>query len=206
MTKEDVKGIQEEKQRIIKWMSEQQIADDQIEMVFQEILSTQDDQGKNIKQIFLAGLGRSGYDGSGFAMRLAHLGFNVHVIGEATCTAVAKDDLFIVVSGGGRSLDKQIETASEIGAKIIAITSLPRSKNARMADIKLIVPGREEGEEGASMSFFERQIRGKPVLPLGTAFELLAMVVLDAIITQIAVIKKKSDEDLRTKHANLNPE
>ena len=49
-------------------------------------------------------------------------------------------------------------------------------------------------------------MRGVPALPLGTAFEDLTMVVLDAIISVIAIIQKKKEEDLKARHANLQKE
>lgn len=188
---------------MIDWMDEQELINHQIEEVVEAILNTQDEKQNNIKKIFVAGLGRSGFVADGFAMRLAHLGFNVRTIKEATVPPFEKGDLFIIVSGSGASLSKQIEMALKIGAKIIVITSITDSVGARSADIKFIIPGREKEEEGASLSYEERQMIGLPVFPLGTAFEILTMIVLDAIISTIVMIKKKTEEDLKKKHSNV---
>jgi 6-phospho-3-hexuloisomerase len=205
LTNEIAKGVKEEIKKMIGWMDEQELDDQQIEAVVKEILSTQDDKGNNIRTIFVAGWGRSGFVGEAFAMRLAHLKLNARYITEATLPAFKKGDLFFVISGAGKSLKGQIETALEIGTKIISVTSLAGSIGARLADIKFIIPGRKEDEEGADLNFFERQMKGIPVFLLGTAFELLAMIVLDAITTQIAVIKKKTNEDLKKEHSNVPP-
>lgn len=195
--------VKKEIKRMIDWMDEQELINHQIEEVVEAILNTQDKKQNNIKKIFVAGLGRSGFVADGFAMRLAHLGFNVRTIKEATVPPFEKGDLFIIVSGSGASLSKQIEMALKIGAKIIVITSIIDSVGARLADIKFIIPGREKEEEGASLSYDERQMIGLPVFPLGTAFEILTMIVLDAIISTLVMIKKKTEEDLKKKHSNV---
>jgi 6-phospho-3-hexuloisomerase len=53
------------------------------------------------------------------------------------------------------------------------------------------------------MSYDERQMKGLPLLPLGTGFEDFAMIVLDAIISQLILIKKKTEEDLKKQHINI---
>ena len=55
------------------------------------------------RRIFVHGEGRSGLMAKGFAMRLMHLGYNVYVVGETITPALNKDDLFIAVSGSGKS-------------------------------------------------------------------------------------------------------
>lgn len=204
MTNEIAQGVKDEIKRTISWMDGQELNDQQIEGVIEAILSAQDEKGNNIKKIFVAGLGRSGFVAKGFAMRLAHVGFNVRVIDETTAPPFEKGDLFIIVSGSGASLTRQIVIAIGIGAKITVITSLSNSVAARLADIKFIIPGREaEGTEGASLSYDERQMKGLPAFPLGTAFESFATVTLDAIVAEIIKIKKKTEEDLKKKHSNM---
>jgi 6-phospho-3-hexuloisomerase len=202
--KEIAKGVKEEIRRIIKWMAEKEpeLNDQQIIDVAKAILATQDENQKNIGTIFVFGLGRSGFVAKGFAMRLGHLGYDVRVLDEATVPPLKKEDLFIVVSGSGVSLKNQIETAIDIGAKIVIITSRPESVGARLADVKFIIPGREKEAE-ADLGYHERQMRGLPVFPLGTDFEIFAMVILDSIIAQLIMMKKKTEADLKKRHANL---
>jgi len=197
--------VKEEIKRTIDWMGKQELSDQQIDEVVEAILTTQDEKQQNIKKIFVTGLGRSGSDAKGFAMRLAHLGFNARCLDEATVPPVEKGDLFILISGSGASLTKQIMTALDINAKVIVITSLADSVGARLADIKFVIPGREKEEEekAASLSYEERQMRGLPAFPLGTGFENFAMIALDAIISHLMIIKKKTKEDLERTHSNI---
>ncbi|MBZ9572437.1 SIS domain-containing protein [Patescibacteria group bacterium] len=195
MTKEIAKEVKEEIKRMIDWMAAQKLKDEQIIKVVEEIL--------NFKQtIFLTGLGRSGFDAGAFGMRLAHLGYDSRVLRETTAPPVKKGDLFVVVSGGGEHEIEQTRIAREIGAKVIAITSQTDSTLAKLADIKLIIPGRSK-EESLSSSYKERRMRGLPIFPLGTAFEDFAMIVLDAIISHLAVMKKKTEKDLQERHPKI---
>ncbi len=45
------------------------------------------------KRIFLMGAGRSGFEARAFAMRLMHLGFDVHVVGDVTAPTPTSEDL-----------------------------------------------------------------------------------------------------------------
>ncbi len=156
-------------------------------------------------RIFIMGAGRSGLVGKGFAMRLMHMGFDVYVIGETTTPAVKSDDLVIAISGSGETtsitnLGKV--SKNEIGAKLIAVTSNPDSTLGKMADVKLTVGGRATSQEE---DYLERHMRGdyKSMAPMGTMFELLSIIVLDAIIAELIAITGASEEDLRSRHATL---
>lgn len=149
--------------------------------------------------IFLAGLGRSGLVAEAFAMRLAHLADKVRVLKETTCPPVKKDDLVIIFSGSGTNLDDAARIAKDIGARIIVITSDKESKLAKLADLILTIPGREK--EDADLSYPERIMRGRPVLPLGSAFELLAWIVTaEGVIGEKAAEEGKGEKDLKKEH------
>ena len=185
--------IKEEIKRMISWMANQKLDNQQIEEVVKVIFQFE-------KRIFVTGVGRSGKVAESFAMRLAQLGYDTRVLGEPTAPPVEKGDLFIAISGGGEHRIIQSKIAKEIGAKIIVITSQKESPLAQLADIILVIPGRTK-EESISSRYEERRMRGLPVFPLGTAFEDFSMIVLDAIISHLAVMKKKTEEDLRKRHA-----
>lgn len=185
-TSEEVKS---EIERTIKWFGEQKLNDKEVTDFVKEIL--------NAPRIFITGVGRSELVAKAFAMRLMHLDFTVYVIGETTTPAVKSGDLFITISGSGTSRIGQTETASKIGAKIVAITSFSNSPLAKLADIKVIIPGRKEIID----SFEKRRIRGIPIAPLGTLFEDFTLLFLDAVISYMAVLLDKTESDLNEKHA-----
>lgn len=148
---------------------------------------------------FLTGAGISGLVGRIFAMRLMHLGFKVHIIGDTTTPAVKENDLVIVISGSGKSKTSEIKIAIEQKAKIAVITSNSNSDLAEIADIILVIPGRKKEEE--SISYKERRIWGLPIAPLGTLFELSCLVILINIISYLVIKQNKTEKDLNDKHA-----
>ena len=60
------------------------IDEDQVNKMIEIILKSD--------SIFIVGSGRSELIGKAFAMRLMHLGFNVHVVGEVTAPAIKDTD------------------------------------------------------------------------------------------------------------------
>ena len=57
----------------------------------------------------------------------------------------------------------------------------------------------------SGMDFMERQVIGSHTsfAPLGTMFEISTMVFLDGVIAALMGVTKKSEDDLKKKHATL---
>ena len=175
----------------------QSVDDDEIEEMIRTLMET----GKN--KILILGSGRSGFVGRIFALRLMHLGFNVYVSGETITPALTPDDLVVAISGSGvtRTVVAQAEVAKEIGSKVIAVTSHPESPLAKYADKVVVVKGRTKID--GEVDYDRRQIRGKyDTAPLGTMFELSAMVFLDCVIADLMRRLGVSEFDLKKRHAN----
>ncbi len=165
-----------------------------------DILAAQQNQ----KRLFVMGAGRSGLVVKGFAMRLMHLGFNVYVVGETVTPAVETDDLLVVISGSGetKSINEMSALAKAKGTRLAAVTSNKDSTLGTISDTIVVVKGRTKA---SGMDFMERQVIGSHIsfAPLGTMFEISTMVFLDGIIAALMEITKKSEEDLKKKHATL---
>ena len=159
---------------------------------------------QDAKRVFLLGTGRSGLVGRAFAMRLMHLGFSSHVVGEITTPAVSDEDIVIAISGSGQtpSVEYWSKVAKDRGATVIAITSNKDSKLRNLADIVIELPGRTKEDAGR---YLEHHTHGEysKLTPLGTSFETSASVFLDGVIAEIIYIKGASETDLNSKHANL---
>lgn len=159
---------------------------------------------QNQKRLFVMGAGRSGLVVKGFAMRLMHLGFNVYVVGETVTPAVETDDLLVAISGSGetKSINEMSALAKAKGARLAAVTSNKDSTLGTFSDTIVVVKGRTKA---SGMDFMERQVVGSHIsfAPLGTMFEISTMVFLDGIIAALMEITKKSEEDLKKKHATL---
>lgn len=195
MKKETAKEVKLEIKRMLDWMAKQELDDDQISEVVDTLV--------NHKQtVFLTGLGRSGKKAECFAVRLRNLEYDVRILRETTAPPVRKGDLFIVVSRSGEHETKQAAMAKDNGAKVIAVTANSNSTLAKLADIKFIIPGRSKKID-TSLSYTEIRMKGEPVLPLGTGFEDFAMIVLDSIAIQLAVIQGKAEKDLEEGHKNI---
>jgi len=159
----------------------------------------------NTKRIFIVGAGRSGLVAKAFGMRLMHLGFTVYVVGEVITPAINKDDLLIIVSGSGQTLSPIVAAriAKEKGVKIVSITSNPDSDIGKISEVVVQIKGRRP--EDAKRDYEARQLLGnhEPLTPLGTLFELSAMVFLDSVIDELMLRYKKSEDELRKLHADL---
>ena len=188
LSKEIGKGVLKELQDTLDWLKVQELDEKQVGDFTKAILLHK-------SMIFLFGLGRSGLVVQTFAMRLSQIGRKARFLGEPTVPPVKKGDIFIVVSGSGTNLIKETRIAKEeLGAKIIIVTSYKDSPLAKMANLILIIPGREK--EDSEMSYYERKLKGRPALALGTAFEILAMVIFDSVIGTIVEEEKMSEKDL----------
>lgn len=156
-------------------------------------------------KVLVMGAGRSGLVGRAFAMRLLHLGYNAYVLGETIVPAIRENDLAIAISGSGRT--KLIVTAAEAArdakARLIALTSYQDSPLGKLADVVVEIPGRTKYSQNED--YFARQILGitEPLAPLGTLFEDTTQVFLDGVVAELMVRLKKTEEDLRLVHANI---
>jgi 6-phospho 3-hexuloisomerase len=180
------------------------VADDldysEVEAFITEILNAQ----KTCKRVFILGAGRSGLVAKGFAMRLMHLGFNVYVVGETVTPAVESGDLIIAISGSGetRSINEMCALAKAKGTRLAIVTSNKESTLGQISDTIVVIKGRTKTSD---MDFMERQVVGAHIsfTPLGTMFEIATMVFLDGVIAEIMAITKKSEEEMRGRHATL---
>src|SRR3989304_1052225 len=101
----------------------EELDETQVETMIKMLLEAKD------KKIFVVGMGRSGFVGRAFALRLMNLGFNVYFLGETITPAAGKDDLVIAISGTGMTklVVSAVAAAKEIGTKVIVITSYKES-------------------------------------------------------------------------------
>ncbi len=159
------------------------------------------------RRIFVVGVGRSGFVGRAFAVRLMNLGFNVYFLGETITPAATKEDLIIVISGSGTTklATTASSTAREIGANVIAITSYPESQLGRTADHIVFVGGRTKIGWPRKKDYLARQILGEreTLSPLGSIFENNAMIFLDSLVVELMHRLGKTEEEMRRLHATI---
>ncbi|MDI6881238.1 MAG: SIS domain-containing protein [Methanothermobacter sp.] len=148
------------------------------------------------ESIFILGSGRSRLVGEEFAMRLAQLGLNVHVIGDSTTITPKKDDLIIVISSSGdtKSIITETRRLKNKGARIIGVTANPKSPLAKLSNTIIDVgPWRD----------YKKEIKtGKEdnITPLGTLYEDTSLLILDGIISELMTKLGKTEKDLAKAH------
>jgi 6-phospho-3-hexuloisomerase len=159
------------------------------------------------KKIFIVGMGRSGFVGRAFALRLMNLGFNVYFLGETITPAAGKGDMLIAISGTGST--KMVLTASsaakDINATVVAITSFPKSPLGKMADHIVLIKGRTKEGSPREEDYLARQIIGErePLTPLGSIFENNCMVFLDSLVVELMQRLGQHEADLKRRHATI---
>lgn len=146
-------------------------------------------------RVFVAGAGRSGLVLRMAAMRLMHLGLNVHVAGDTTTPAISSGDLLLVASGSGTTsgVVKAAETAAKAGARIAAFTANPASPLAGLADAVVVIPAQQKTDHGSSVS---RQYSG-------SLFEQVLFLATEAVFQSLWDNADVPAEQLWLRHANL---
>jgi len=154
------------------------------------------------KEIFLMGAGRSGLAAKAFAMRLMHMEFKVHVVGETTAPAVQPEDLVIAVSGSGEttSIANLGAISKKIGSKLATITSNKDSTLGNISDVVVIIPGRPKDDLDYEDYQERRMIGQTQFAPLGTLFEISALVFMDSVISELMVRNGANEADLNMRH------
>lgn len=160
---------------------------------------------ESAERVFMMGAGRSGMASRAFAMRLVQLGLTAYVIGESVTPAMTDKDLLIAVSGSGetKSIVSATRVAKGVGSKILAVTSYPRSRLGRIADMRVAIKGRTKID--VEKDHLKHQIIGthSTLTPLGTLFEDTVMIFFDGIIAKLMSDLKKDELEMRNRHATL---
>ena len=144
------------------------------------------------QRIFISGAGRSKLVGNFFAMRLMHGGYDVSVVGEIVTPSIKNGDLLFIISGSGETeqLVAFAKRAKEIGAEIVLVSSKSDSTIGDLADAVFQIGNAEQ----------YAKVKG---MPMGTLFELSTLFFLEATISHIIHEKGIAEEEMRTRHANL---
>jgi 6-phospho-3-hexuloisomerase len=179
----------------------ERVDQEQVNKLIEILIKAKDRNSK----ILVVGAGRSGLVGRAFAMRLMHLDFNVHVIGETITPAVGEGDILFAISGSGTTtiVVSAARIAKKMGAKVVSITSYKYSPVGRCSDHIVVIRGRTKLAE--KRDYFSRQILGvhEPLAPLGTVFEVACFIFLDGLVVELMQRLGKTEEEMRKRHATI---
>jgi 6-phospho-3-hexuloisomerase len=136
---------------------------------------------------FCSGQGRSGLVAQMAAMRLMHVGFDAHAVGEATAPAIGRGNGLVMISGSGETpVTLHIaRLAVDHGAQLLAVTTRADSTLAGHAHAVIEVPTTGTGQFGGSL------------------FEQSALLLLDAVILEIPDGDPQAYARMEARHTNL---
>jgi 6-phospho-3-hexuloisomerase len=136
---------------------------------------------------FCVGQGRSGHVAQMAAMRLMHVGFDVHAVGEPTSPSIGEGDGLLVISGSGETpvTIHLARLAVGFGARLLAVTTRADSTLAGLADVVIDVPTAGTRQFGGSL------------------FEQSALLLLDAVVLDVTAGGPQAYAVMQARHANL---
>ncbi|WP_120521628.1 6-phospho-3-hexuloisomerase [Arthrobacter celericrescens] len=150
---------------------------------------------RSANRVFVAGAGRSGLVLRMAAMRLMHLGLDVHIAGDTTTPAIRSGDVLLLASGSGTTsgVVRAAQTAAKAGARLAAYTANPASPLAELADVVVTIPAAQKTDHGSSLS---RQYAG-------SLFEQVLFLAAEAVFQTLWDGDATPAEELWLRHANL---
>lgn len=156
------------------------------------------DTVKKHDRIFLIGVGREGMATRAFAMRLMHMGKEIHWIWDDTTPGIEKGDLVIATLGDGKigHINYICERAKEAGGIIYVVTGSPSGDTAKnLADKVFFVPAAVyRGTDDVVPSF----------QPMGNLFEQCLLIVFDMVV--MTIVEETPDlsfEKMSHRHRNV---
>ena len=118
-------------------------------------------------------------------------------VGEPTTPAVGKGDLLVIGSGSGEteSLVVMAQKARRLGAAVATVTIHPEASIGRLSECCIRLPGATPKSELADTC--------KTVQIMGNAFEQMTWIVYDVVIMYLMKKMGLSEEEMFSRHANL---
>jgi 6-phospho-3-hexuloisomerase len=145
-------------------------------------------------RIFAIGVGREGMATKAFAMRLMHMGKEVHWIWDDTTPSIGEGDLLIATLGDGEigHIKYVVKKAKESGAFVYVVTGAPSGSCAKeFADRVFFLPAAVYRGKDKVVSSFQ---------PMGNLFEQCLLMVFDIMI----MIMVERDESLTFERMSYN--
>ena len=148
------------------------------------------------RRIVAYGCGREGLMMRALAMRLYHLGCDIHMQGDMSCPPVTQGDLLLICSGPGQlsTVTALIAQARNAGATIACITAEPLGPDPKSADLTLVIPVQTMARDQASP---------RSLLPMGSVFEGAMFLIFELLALSLRQRLHESPETMRARHTNL---
>ena len=149
------------------------------------------------RRIATYGVGREGLMMRAFAMRLFHLGCDVHVVGDMTTPPLGPGDLLIVSAGPGQfsTVMALIGVAKKAGAKVACITGQPSGSAPQAADVVTNLPAQTMADDTGPAA--------QSILPMGSLYEGVQYVFFEVVVLKLRDRLAVAAEAMRANHTNL---
>jgi 6-phospho-3-hexuloisomerase len=147
------------------------------------------------RRIACHGVGREGLMMRALCMRLVHLGFDAHVVGDMTTPPLGPGDLLLAGAGPGflATVGALVGVARKAGARTVVITARPEGETARAADAVIHLRAQTMADDRG----------GSSVLPMGSLFEAAMLVAFDVASILLRERTGQTAEEMRSRHTNL---
>ena len=190
---EKVKKVTKEMLQNATWSTEQ-LNEKDIEGMVDTLLKA--------KKIFVLGVGHSGLIGKVFAMKLAHLGFNSYVVGDVTTPGLKEGDVMVAISQSGETstILTLCRKAKELGGKIIAITSSPKSTLSKLANHTVLIRAKSKNIDFANFSLLGDEAHKNMS---GALFGLNIYLFFYGLICELADVTGQTPRQIDSRHANI---
>lgn len=148
------------------------------------------------KRIFLISGGREGLATRSFAMRLMHLGKDVHWVWDDTAPAMGEGDLYIVACGSADCghLNHVTKMAKQSGAKVALLAACDNGYMTQFADVLTIVPAHAYRATGDFV---------KSEQLMGNLFEQVLFMLYDAMVMVLREEMGVAKEEMVARHRNV---
>jgi 6-phospho-3-hexuloisomerase len=131
-------------------------------------------------------------------MRLMHLGFDAHVVGDMTTPPVGRGDLLLVSAGPGAfsTALALLGVAREAGATTLVVTAQPGGAAAQTADLVVHLPAQTMADDQAPAG-------RSSLLPMGSLYEAAQLVFFDLVSILLRERTGQTPDQMRARHTNL---
>ncbi len=148
------------------------------------------------KRIFVVGAGREGLSSRAFAMRLMHLGKEVHWVWDDTTPNLEKEDLLIANSGSGEvvSVYNVAYLAKEAGASVITVTANPEGRIAKISEVVVHLPAEVWGPGKDTVPSIQ---------PMGCLFEQSLLILHDLMVLILMQKMGITTSQMAKRHRNV---
>lgn len=149
------------------------------------------------RRILCYALGRELLTLRSFAMRMMHIGIDVHMVGDVTAPPLGAEDVLLMICGPGYiyTTEALMKIAEKVGGKVVMVTAQPQASLPQKADVVLHIPAQTMADDHGG--------GGGSGQAMGSAFEQASWILFDALVPRLQVARNQSLDDLRARHANL---